>query len=495
MKKILTILLALLFIPILFLSGCKSNPKTRVAHANLYAKKYIDYAEKVYFDVDKYPDMEEMGLFWTKWDAETQKIVQVAADSEQGAALVDPNKPTIINVHGVLLDGHYRQEKFNLNSKVDIPEEFELESDYVPLNYLWIKQGWNVANFHYNRFASENLAVTNIEHKIWSNEGGAGVRYRHQDGTFSDKISEYCLAEHFAAEYIRAMNLLPKEMGSKEIRVAAHSMGGELTTATIFLLTELAAVGQLPNTQLPDRFALLDSYFSTSIDIAGETLYTGPKDINIRWSGKPLPYNNISLTMIECLKDMTANGIAIEYYTHEYTNFLHAGMLQILPELKKVSSFAVVDPDWQGSGFNPTSDGHNAVREWYLCSLLADPIKDITDGQDTTKLAPSASLPTDQLAALKNMEFTQVRGASTVTVTDDKMSFRYAISYELNGGNNSFRNPKYYTPYSTNITLTNIQKNDATFDGWYLSSDFLGQKITEIDPSMKKDITLYAKWI
>ena len=118
-------------------------------------KGYIDYAKEVYLDTETYPDMAEMGLFWTKWDEETKTIIQVPADSEEGAALVNPNKPTLINVHGVLLDGYEKQEKFRLNTKIANPEEFDIDANYVYLNYIWLREGWNVANYHYNRFASE----------------------------------------------------------------------------------------------------------------------------------------------------------------------------------------------------------------------------------------------------------------------------------------------------------------------------------------------------
>ncbi|MDD4316003.1 MAG: InlB B-repeat-containing protein [Clostridia bacterium] len=492
-KTVLIVVLALFFAALLiggYVSGAQAAPEM-----NLYSDNgYIDYAENVFLDVDKYPDMAEMGLFWTTWDEQEQAIVQVPADSTQGASLVDPSKPTIINVHGVLLDGFYRQERFNLNTKIAEPNEFDLDTDFVSMNYLWLREGWNVANFHYNRFASENNPGL-IESKIWANDGEMGVRYRHQNGEFSAAdVTQYSLAEHFAAEYIRAMRLLPANMGEKEIRFTGHSMGGMLTTAALFLLTELADAGQLAQTQLPERYALLDSYFSTVLEIGDELLYVGPKDITIRWSNKPLVYNNSGATMMACLKAIAAKGIALEYYTYEVRNFLSLGAKQYAEELRKVSTYAVVYPDFQGQGYTVAGDGHNGVREWYLCSILDEPLRDTTYG-DTGAMAPSAALATNRLFELYNKEFAIDEGTTTVRAYDDTMMLRFKIEYETNGGRNSLSNVEKYIPNGETIILKNAVKRDATFDGWYLTRDFSGDRITQIDTNSQVNYKLYAKWI
>ncbi len=418
MKKIVSALIIVVFI--LILSGCADDPegKVRVANANLYADEYIDYANDVYLDTDTYPDLEEMGLFWTYWDEDEEKVVQVAADSAEGAELVDPDKPTMINVHGMLGNGHVKQEAFNLNDKVANPEEFDLETDNVPMNYVWMKEGWNVGNFHYNRFASE-MSPTNIEYKIWTDGGDVGLRSRHSDGKYSH-VTEYSIAEHFAAEYIRAMNLLPDTMGEKEIRVAAHSMGGEVATAGIFLLTELADFNQISFDKLPDRYALLDAYFSTTITMNDKSYYIGPQDTNIKWSDKPLVDNNVGVTMIECLKDMHANGIALEYYTFDASTLL-VGVSFVKDEMLKLMPFVTVNPRFQGSGYSYQTDGHNGVREWYLMSILAPPVEDKTDQDIDDNYAPSASLPTEELKELINNEYQLVEGSRTVNALDDEM--------------------------------------------------------------------------
>lgn len=469
--------------------------KVKVADTNLYSdNEYIDYAEEVYFDLEKYPDLTDTGLFWTKWDEETKSIIQIPADSEEGAALIDPNKPTLINVHGMLTDGHYKQETFNLNKKIANPLEFDLDTEDVSMVYLWLREGWNVGNYHYNKFASE-ISPKVIEEKIWSIEGKSGVRYRHENGDYESHISEYCLAEHFAADYIRAMNYLPDTMGSKEIRFASHSMGGQLTTAGIFLLTELSNVGQLDKSKLPDRNTLLDPYFSTTKTIGSKVLYMGPENINIRWSDKKIVSNNTGITMLECLKDLEANGIALEYYTND-DSFLKLGMANLVEEFKTLTTYSIVYPNWSGNGYSILTDGHNGVREWYLCSIIAPPVKDITNGENSEEICPSASMATDKLKALKGTEYKIVDGTTTVNASDDTMIRTHSIYYVLNDGTNSINNVDYYSILTQEITIYEpLLRDGYVFDGWYDNPEFKGDKITSILTNKNKKITLYAKWI
>lgn len=487
-KAAITLTLFIYCMILLLCTSCKNNEKTPT---NLFSDNgYIDYAKEVYFDKEENPDLAEIGLFWTRWDEQSQSIIQVPADSEEGAALIDSNKPTIINVHGVLVDGYKKQEKFYLNKKVANPAEFDLNTTDVSMIYLWLRAGWNVGNFHYNRFVAE-LDPATIEYKIWTAKSEHGMYYRHPNKKKSaNDISNYCLAEHFAADYIRAMQLLPEKMGQKEIRIVSHSMGGQLSTATLLLLTELSKHGQLPQAQLPSRLALLDAYFSTTLTIGEKVIYAGPKEAVINWSNKPLVKNHTGLTMLECLKHITNANIAIEYYT--YQNIISGAMQDLVPELIKYSSYTMLIPDFQGGGFTLLSDGHNGVREWYLCSLLDSPVKDISD-ECTTCFGPSASLPTKDLFALKNKQFLQVSGFNTVRVNDDTLALMYNIIYHTNGGICS-TNPSFFNQYTTDLVLLPPTKKDSTFVGWYDNPKFEGNKITVIDINKKQDIHLYAKW-
>lgn len=68
----------------------------------------------------------------------------------------------------------------------------------------------------------------------------------------------------------------------------------------------------------------------------------------------------------------------------------------------------------------------------------------------------------------------------------------YTITYELNGGRNSSRNPETYEA-GDSFLLQGASKSYNTFDGWYLESTF-GTQVTQIKATDTGDIKLYAKW-
>ena len=497
MKRFIALFVSILlvFSALTILSSCDSEPEasnipviSEEAQLLYSDNGYIDYADTVYFDAETYPELQEEGLFWTRWNSETEEIELVPADSTEGAALINPANPTIINVHGILMDGYEKPERFLLNTKIANPSEFDLDTEDVSMLYLWIREGWNVGVFHYNRFAAESN-VKNTEAKIWAVDGEAGIRFHYSASTKSETdISPYCLAEHFAAEYIRAANLI-NGFGQSEIRIAAHSMGGELSTASIFLLTELSKAGQLPESQLPDRFAMLDPYFSTYINAGASKLYMGPTGITIKWSGKTC--NDTNRLTIEAVKAIAANGIAIEYYTFA-ESFLSFGVLNIWEELRPIATYSLVNPNFQGEGYTVLIDGHNGVREWYLCSLLENGVPDISESE-VTAYAPSAAMSTAQLLAIKGNAYKLIAGDTTVNASDDACIRMYSVYYDLDGGANGAGNLASFTA-EDNLTFAPASKTGFTFVGWYDNPEFAGEAITSISGSRKADIKLYAKY-
>lgn len=83
---------------------------------------------------------------------------------------------------------------------------------------------------------------------------------------------------------------------------------------------------------------------------------------------------------------------------------------------------------------------------------------------------------------------------ATVTLKAQWSPIEYAVDYQLNGGTNHESNPSSYT-INSQIALMNPQKTGYTFDGWYDSYDFSGQKRTAIHAGSTGNKTIYAKWI
>ena len=69
----------------------------------------------------------------------------------------------------------------------------------------------------------------------------------------------------------------------------------------------------------------------------------------------------------------------------------------------------------------------------------------------------------------------------------------YKISYKLDGGKNSSKNPKSYKVTTATIKLKAPTKKGYTFEGWYSDKEFT-KKVTSIKTGSAGDVKLYAKW-
>ncbi len=69
----------------------------------------------------------------------------------------------------------------------------------------------------------------------------------------------------------------------------------------------------------------------------------------------------------------------------------------------------------------------------------------------------------------------------------------YRITYTLNGGKNSRKNPKSYTVTTSTVALKNPTRRGYTFKGWYTDAKFK-TKISKISKGSTGNKRLYAKW-
>ncbi len=82
---------------------------------------------------------------------------------------------------------------------------------------------------------------------------------------------------------------------------------------------------------------------------------------------------------------------------------------------------------------------------------------------------------------------------STVTLYAQWTPTEYKITYSLNGGKNSSKNPDVYTVVTASFTLASATKEGYTFSGWYSDSKFK-TKVTKISKGSTGSKKLYAKW-
>ena len=120
------------------------------------------------------------------------------------------------------------------------------------------------------------------------------------------------------------------------------------------------------------------------------------------------------------------------------------------------------------------------------------------DSKDTS-VSKATSLSKEQFAdgtALNilskndDLRWTQKIGTDPHPVFD---GVKVEIRYVLNGGENNEKNPRYFTVGDKPIALSEPQKANDVFEGWFLDSAFTN-KVDSIDTRNLDDRILYAKW-
>ena len=112
---------------------------------------------------------------------------------------------------------------------------------------------------------------------------------------------------------------------------------------------------------------------------------------------------------------------------------------------------------------NPTRDGYT-FKGWYSDSKYTKRVKTIQKGSTGNK-----------------------------TLYAKWEAKKYDITYKLNGGKNSSKNPKSYRITTSDITLKNPTRTGYTFAGWYSDSKYTN-KVETIEKGSIGDKKLYAKW-
>lgn len=88
--------------------------------------------------------------------------------------------------------------------------------------------------------------------------------------------------------------------------------------------------------------------------------------------------------------------------------------------------------------------------------------------------------------------FVQITGPEGAVYTVNTTPLQKKITYHLNGGTNSKKNPSTYI-CGTKTTLSEPTKEGYEFKGWYSTSSF-NNKITYISETQASDLHLYARW-
>ncbi len=196
------------------------------------------------------PNSLSYGIYWFGLNNASQKFVPGEANP-----YFDPSKPTVIFVHGWQpgLSASHPPNFTYTYTEGFFPKQVNTAN-------AWIQAGWNVGIFYWNQFSDEAL-VTDAEAKIWTPNGPKGMRWRRGDGSYADAPPGTPSAgELFFQEYVAALTEVPYT--GRTIRIAGHSLGGQMAVRVTYLLEQAIARGDVPATLRPTRVALLDPYWS-----------------------------------------------------------------------------------------------------------------------------------------------------------------------------------------------------------------------------------------
>ena len=241
MKKIILILVSLtLMLSVCFaLVACNGETSAPLDFSRFRTDEFKDY-KNMYLN-ENMPTLteegKEQGLFLvTGYDSGVTDYKgrpvpdEVSVnDAEAVAANFDPDKPTIVIIHGVQpSEGRYSNAYFWGDNHMGY--DVELSELFYDGSQNFENRGWNVLYFHYEQFVEAEgngkdadlmgNAVIEVNKAIWTmGENGIGSRIIEVDennqGSWSQKAAfDGSICEYFAAEYLRFMNNIYDEYGN-----------------------------------------------------------------------------------------------------------------------------------------------------------------------------------------------------------------------------------------------------------------------------------------
>lgn len=402
------------------------------------------------------------------------------------------NRPTAIVFHGATTD---------YSEKADLTLSESLYTDDVTSSYsktvfddlgrdlaaYWNRKGFNIGIFHYENFADDSFQ--NVASKVYS---GARMSYRDVNGT-SQALSglSFNLTEAFVAEWLKtdSAELDGGSYDMMEIRFIGVGSGAILALSAADYLNELYEEGKIGSMYLANRIDMLNPYLShtgvnTVVDYREQTTI-----------GSQLSYASGLVTKL------AAKGVVFDlvesradYYEYDNTNysdiqlttsdgnvtvtFLDSGDSGLYLDIKENSAYLNLRETFSTEtvyatafGGNTTIAAENAVLDWYLYTVNGSdytsvgrqgnsyPMLDgynrtgVTSGTSVVKYGVSAWTPTVYLRAVRGVEYTQVRYASSTDspyTLSDFQAENFQISGSAMDGVNKIAGYIYLTPDENN---------------------------------------------
>lgn len=303
----ITIVLIALVVPASFAENCVNwDPGTFVPNTNTIGQKLPSY-----------------GLYWVKADgsADLQQSVMQACkfadpkcqQTELANGFFDPNKPTIIFIHGWQPDTVKNKDRFDFCYSYSNGQG----TMSTPMNVLTAWKGYNIAVFYWNQFADDTLYAA--EAKIYSTQGSHGMSWKYLDNSGvthdcqSGDLGCVMPKESVTDMAFDAYSTALPQTYTQELRIVGHSLGAQIAiqlTQRVMLRAPLLAQ--------PTRLVLLDPYFSQDgYETAQNNLPNSVAD-----------YNNQTVTDIVAdfkTKHPSSAGFPIEVYRTSTASYFPLG--------------------------------------------------------------------------------------------------------------------------------------------------------------------------
>jgi hypothetical protein len=325
----------------------------------------------------------EYGLFWFGKD-DANQLALPGEDNPYYA----PESPTLIFVHGWKPDQGYTHRTMIWKF-----EDASGQEQTVDMAAAWVDAGWNIGVFDWGPFADEPV-VTDAEAKIWTIEGGKGMRWRDRDGDYrTDHTADRPISGLFYGTLVQAL----ADFHGPELRIAGHSLGNQVAAGAVARVATDVQANNLPPELLPTQLVLLDPYWSP---------------VHQDYLGEKSTGDAVRQYITE---NVWPHGILVSWYR---SSLMTDGILvsDANEGLRKVvATYSELDPAYCSVADQVCR--HDAAWQSYLYSFAFAPPKECArtdpdaDCLPTGRMAASASTPADYLAGMAGQSFDWVQVA------------------------------------------------------------------------------------
>ncbi len=316
----------------------------------------------------------------------------------------DPNKPTIIYIHG-WQNGSVSKNFFpHLQIKNDDFNEEWTQNQ-------WVANGWNVGIFHWTNYADEP-AVWDAESKIWD------ARYGDQDMQWLDSKGKFRRENMINLDVGQILrnsyeSALANQNPNKDVRLVGHSLGTQLT---VRLAREIVGTYGMNSKYTPERIVLMDP-------AAGNNLESYTKKHNANYNN----YNQSTTTakIVEWYaKYLAEQGMPIEVYRSTALQF--APGANINTPLLKLSAYTNLKPWYTDKFSNNPIEQQNMKHGWptrvYFWSVKFSAKNEVnSSGSVINRDGVYANTPAWRIrqSMVSNKRYEQKYGNSTSRPNDD----------------------------------------------------------------------------